>query len=67
MIAVEWQEETKQQIEEGEGVGKGRDERQKKEKELWETITQPDNYSVVRIYISFSEMKNFQSVFHHVI
>lgn len=28
----------------------GRDERQKKEKELWETITQPNNYSFVRIY-----------------
>lgn len=39
----------------------GRDERQKKEKEIWETITQPNNYSFVRIYIIFH--RELQNVF----
>lgn len=37
----------------------GRDERQKQEKELWETITQPNNYSFVRILIIFHQKETF--------
>lgn len=37
----------------------GRDERQKQEKELWETITQPNNYSFVRISIIFHQKETF--------
>lgn len=37
----------------------GRDERQKQEEELWETITQPNNYSFVRIPIIFHQKETF--------
>lgn len=54
MIAVEWQEETKQQKEQRKGVGRGEMKGEgggDEKKKSWETITQPNNYIFVRIFI----------------
>lgn len=62
MIAVEWQEETKQQKEQREGVG--REMKGGKwggvcvgKKKSWETITQPDNYIFVGIFITSQKLE----------